>query len=186
MESRICLLLGTKIGFAVENKFKIHLLCGTNVGSVTPSYRNSEHSQYQDLFSHSRCALLYYSFPDRFPHNAWTSIVSPFQLHWVKGACMFRCGLPPALLAEWLVSFMCHCCNTRVEQTLNKGQHRDSELWRRKLSPSSCRTRNLSQPLNRMSGNLTIELSQHHCNYTILIHTSIHLMVSSLLVFLYS
>ena len=37
--------------------------------------------------------------------------------------CMFRCHLPPALLAEWPGSLMCHCCNAEAEQTLNKSQH---------------------------------------------------------------
>ena len=36
---------------------------------------------------------------------------------------MFRCNLPPALLAEWPGDFTCHCGNTEVEQTLNKCQH---------------------------------------------------------------
>ena len=40
------------------------------------------------------------------------SIFSPLQVHWVRGIlCVFRCNLPPALLAEWLWSFMCHCGN---------------------------------------------------------------------------
>ena len=46
--------------------------------------------------------------------------VSPVQLHWVKGVCVFRCNLPPSLLAESLGSFMCYCSNTGVEWTLNK------------------------------------------------------------------
>ena len=40
------------------------------------------------------------------------STVGPLRLHWVKDVCMFRHNLPPALWAEWLRSFMCHCCNT--------------------------------------------------------------------------
>ena len=36
-------------------------------------------------------------------------IVSPLWLCLVKGVCMFRCNLPPELLAEWLGSFTCHC-----------------------------------------------------------------------------
>ena len=35
-------------------------------------------------------------------HNC---IVSPLRLHWIKSACVFRCNLPPALLAEWQGSF---------------------------------------------------------------------------------
>ena len=45
---------------------------------------------------------------------------SPLWLRWVKGVFVFRCNLPPALLAEWLGSFMCHCGNTRLERTPNK------------------------------------------------------------------
>ena len=73
------------------------------------------------------------SFPDRFPHYAWT--VSPLRLRWVKGACVFRCNLPPALLAEWLGSFVCHCSNTEAEWTLNKSLHTKLTLERKILLP---------------------------------------------------
>ena len=53
-----------------------------------------------------------------------SSIVSLLRLHWVMGVCMFRCNLPPALLAKWPGSFTCHCGNTGVEQTLNNSQHK--------------------------------------------------------------
>ena len=36
---------------------------------------------------------------------------------------MLRCNRPPALLVEWPGSFLCHCRNVGVEQTLNKSQH---------------------------------------------------------------
>ena len=36
---------------------------------------------------------------------------------------VFRCNLPPALVAEWPGSFMCHCGNMGVEQTPNKSQY---------------------------------------------------------------
>ena len=55
------------------------------------------------------------------------SIVSPLQDHCVKDVSMVRCNLPSALLAEWLWSFMCHCCNMGVERVL-KRQHRKSTL----------------------------------------------------------
>ena len=29
-----------------------------------------------------------------------SGIVSQLRLHWVKSVCVFRCNLPPALLAE--------------------------------------------------------------------------------------
>ena len=46
----------------------------------------------------------------RFPHCLDSGIVSP--LCWVKGVCVFKCNLPPALFAEWPGSFMCHCSYT--------------------------------------------------------------------------
>ena len=66
-----------------------------------------------------------------------SSIVSPFQLRWVKGVCMCRCNLPvpPALLAEWPGSFTCHCGNTRVERTPNKSQHTKLTLEKKILPP---------------------------------------------------
>ena len=69
------------------------------------------------------------SFPDRFPHY----VVSPLRLRWVKGVCVFRCNLPPALSAEWLRSFTCHCNNTGVERTPNKSQHTKSTLEKKIL-----------------------------------------------------
>ena len=75
------------------------------------------------------------SFPDRFPHYAWPATVSPLRLHWVKCVRMFRCNLPPALLAEWPGSFMCHCHNTGVERTLSKSQHTKLTLEKKILPP---------------------------------------------------
>ena len=43
-----------------------------------------------------------------------SGIVSLHRLPWVKIVCVFRCNLPPALLAEWPGSFTCHCGNTGV------------------------------------------------------------------------
>ena len=60
-------------------------------------------------------------------------IVSPLWLHWIKGVCMFRCNLPPALLAEWPRSFTCHCNNKGVELTLSKSQHRKLTLEKKIL-----------------------------------------------------
>ena len=50
-------------------------------------------------------------------------MVSLLQLRWIKGVCVFRCNLPPALLAEWPGSFMCHCGYMGVERTPSKSQH---------------------------------------------------------------
>ena len=64
----------------------------------------------------------------------------PLQLRLVKGVCVFRCNLPPALFAEWSESFTCHCVNMGVEWT-------QGWLWRRKFSCCCCWDSN-SQPLN--------------------------------------
>ena len=47
----------------------------------------------------------------------------PLRLHWVKGVCVFRNNMPPALLAAWPWSFTCHCGNTGMELTPNKNQY---------------------------------------------------------------
>ena len=48
---------------------------------------------------------------------------------------MFRCNLPPALLAERPGSFTCHCGNTGVERTPNKSQHTKLSQEKKILSP---------------------------------------------------
>ena len=90
-------------------------------------------------------------FPDRFPHYA-CGIISPLRLCWVQGVCMFRRHLPPALLAEWLGPFMCHCSNTgwNGHQIRVSSQ---SQLWRRKFSRRSCQDLN-SQPFGHESSTL--------------------------------
>ena len=72
-------------------------------------------------------------FSDRFWHYAWTAWSAHSWLLWVKAVCMFRCNLSPALLVEWPGSFMCHCSNIGVEQTLNKRQHRELTLEKKIL-----------------------------------------------------
>ena len=62
-------------------------------------------------------------------------IVSLLCLCWVKGVCVFRCNLLPALLAESLGSFTCHCSNMGVEWTLNKSQPRKLTLEKKILLP---------------------------------------------------
>ena len=59
----------------------------------------------------------------------------PSLFHWVKGACVYRCNLPPALLAEWPGSFTCHCGNTGMEQTLNKSRYTKLTLEKKVLQP---------------------------------------------------
>ena len=89
-----------------------------------------------------------------------SGIVSPLQLHWVKGVRMFSCNLLPVLLAEWPGSFMCHCGNTGVEQTPNKSQHTKLTL-ERKFCHRSCQDSN-SQPFDQESDALANKLSWSH------------------------
>ena len=49
--------------------------------------------------------------------------------------CVFRCNLPPALLAEWPRSFPSHCGNTGVERTPNKSRQRKLTLEKKILPP---------------------------------------------------
>ena len=64
-----------------------------------------------------------------------TSCVWACFQHWIQGACVFRCNLPPRLLAEWPGSFTCHFGNTGVERTRNKSQHPKLILERKILPP---------------------------------------------------
>ena len=54
---------------------------------------------------------------------------------WVMGVRVFRRNLPSALLAEWPGSFTCHYCNTGMERTSNKTQHRKLTLEKKILPP---------------------------------------------------
>ena len=78
------------------------------------------------------CELISWLVPTLCQDNG---IVSPLQLQWVKSVCVFRCNLPPALLAEWLGSFTCHCSITGVEWTLHKSQHAKLTLKKKILPP---------------------------------------------------
>ena len=55
-------------------------------------------------------------------------------------------------LADWPGSFTCHCRNTAVERTPNKGQHRKFTL-EKKFSSRFCRDSN-SQTFDHESGTL--------------------------------
>ena len=94
-------------------------------------------------------------FPDRFPHYALNSgIESPLRLRWVKGVCLFRCSLPPALLVGF---FTCQCGNTGIKQSPNKNQHRVLTLEKKILPPflpgfelTTFRSR-VRRPINKLS-----------------------------------
>ena len=53
-------------------------------------------------------------------HSLGSGVVSPLQLHWVMGVCVFGCNLPPALLAGWQGLL----CATAVTQGWNRHQIR--------------------------------------------------------------
>ena len=75
----------------------------------------------------------------------YSGIISPLRLHEVKGVCVFRYNLPPAFLAEWLGSFMCHCGNMGVEQTRNESAHKvNSGEENSSAAPAGIWTCNLS------------------------------------------
>ena len=84
------------------------------------------------------------SFPERFPNYA-CSVASSAYSDFI-GSRVFRCNLPPALLAEWPGSFTWHCGNTGVERTLSKSQHTKLTLEKKILPPlpAGIRTCNLS------------------------------------------
>ena len=52
------------------------------------------------------------------------SMVRPIRLRCVEGVYMFRCNLPPALLAKWPGSLTCYCGDTSAERAPKKSQHR--------------------------------------------------------------
>ena len=88
------------------------------------------------------CELVSWQVPVLCLHS---SILSPLRLHWVKAACMFRCNLPHALLAEWPGFFTCHCGNTGVKWTPNKSQPAEKVNFGKEISPATpagIRTRN--------------------------------------------
>ena len=85
-------------------------------------------------------------------------IVSPLRLRCVKGVCVFRFHLPPALLAALPGHFTCHYGNTGVERTPNKNQH-TKLTQEKKFSRRFCRDSN-SQPFDHKSGALTNKLSR--------------------------
>ena len=89
----------------------------------------------------SQLRLLWPMFPDKLRVSSFptlcmgSGIVSPLRFHWVKGVYVFRCNMPPALLAEQPGSFTCHCGNTGVERTPIKSQHTKLILGQKSLPP---------------------------------------------------
>ena len=75
------------------------------------------------------------SFPEKIPTHCLDSDIACSDFDGSKPICVFKCNLPPALLAEWLGSFTCHCSNTGLEWTLNKSQHTKLTLEKKILPP---------------------------------------------------
>ena len=64
-----------------------------------------------------------------------SGVVSPFRPRRVKVVCVFKCNLPPALLAQWLGSFTCNYGDSGVERTPNMCQHTNLTLEKKVLLP---------------------------------------------------
>ena len=76
------------------------------------------------------------SLPDRFPHyipGQQHSQPTPTSLG--QGVRVFKCNLPPALLADRTGSVTCYCGNTGVERTPNNSQHTKLTLEKKILPP---------------------------------------------------
>ena len=116
------------------------------------------------------------SFPDTFPHYA-CGIVNPLWLHWVKCACVFRCNLPPAFLAEWLGSFPCHCSYMGVERTLSKSQHTKLTLEKKIVPPLLLRFK-LATFCSRVQCS-TNKRSWHFISGSFSLHQTSHLSAST-------
>ena len=76
------------------------------------------------------------SFPDRFPHSAWTAVQSTHS-DFVESRLYACLGVTCHLhfLAELPGSFTCHCGNTGVERAPNKSQHTKLTLEKKILPP---------------------------------------------------
>ena len=116
--------------------FKVDISPCTLILLFTPGSVHSGSASWDDCDRVFPDELRVSSFPDMIPTLCLDSgIVSPLRLRWVKGVRVFRCNLPPALLAEWPGSFTCHCSNTGVERTPNRSQHTKLTLEKKILPP---------------------------------------------------
>ena len=118
------------------------------------------------------------SFQDRFPLCLDRGIVSPLQLHWVKGVCMFMCNLPPVLTRDFFyVPLQLHGGRTDTKQEsvhkVNSGeenspdssagiQTRNLSIMSLALLPTSYSKLNMSKTLEvRQKGNVVTEVPVH-------------------------
>ena len=125
--------------------FKVEISSRTLIPHFRPGFVYSGSASWDDCgqFSLTSCLWAHFQIGS---HTMPGQPHSPFRLLWVKGVCMFRCNLPPALLAEWPGSLTCHCGYTGVEQTPNKSQHTKLNSWEENspTTPARIQTHNLS------------------------------------------
>ena len=65
----------------------------------------ASHSELRRLAECFLTKLHVSSFSWKVPTSCLHSVISLLWLRWVKSVCVFRCNIPPALLAEWPGSF---------------------------------------------------------------------------------
>ena len=129
---------------------KFSLKVEINLCKLIPLFRpGSAHSgsaSWADCDQVFLMSCVWARFPDTLCQDRGT--VSPLRLCWVKGVWMFRCNLPPALLAEWPGSFKCHCCNTGggTDTEWESAHKVDSGEENCPAAPARIWTRNLSIP----------------------------------------
>ena len=90
-------------------------------------------------------------FPWWVPRPFRDNMISPLRLRWFKGVCLFRCNLPPTLLAEWPWSFMCRCDNTGGGTDTEEESEQKKKTLEMEILPRSYQDSN-SQPFDQESG----------------------------------
>ena len=80
--------------------FKVEISSGTLIPLFRPGSAHSGSASKEDCDRVFPDELRVSSFPDRFPHCLDSGMVSSLRLLKIKGVCVFRCNLSPALLVE--------------------------------------------------------------------------------------
>ena len=142
--------------------FKVEIKLRTLIPLIRPTSVYSVSASWEDCGRVFPDELRASSFPDRFPHNA-CGIASSLWLRWVKGVCVLRCNLPPALLAEWPGSFTCNAV-TRGWNGRRIRVSTENWLWTWTFSRRSCRNSN-SQPFHHEFGALSTSYPGSHAEY---------------------
>ena len=95
--------------FSLWSGYKLAHANSTLYAGINPQWLSGLRRLWPNVFWQVACELFSGWVPTLYLHRG---IVNPFRLRWVKGVCVFRCNLPPALLAEWPGSFTSQCGNT--------------------------------------------------------------------------